>query len=147
MRKGNANIERGVLMKKIGTLNSHLSRVIASMGHTDKLVICDSGLPIPRHGDVVDLALTKNIPRFLETVKVILEELQVEGAIIAREMESVNEETYRELMKLLKGVKIKKVPHEEFKQITNSNASISFVRTGEATPYANVILISGVTFD
>lgn len=134
-------------MKKIGTLNTHLSRVIAATGHLDKLVICDSGLPIPRAGEVVDLALTKNIPSFVDTLRVVLEELHVESAIIAEEMEKVNEKTYRELVKLLKGVEIERVSHEKFKSLTQNGGNVAFVRTGEATPYANVILVSGVTFD
>lgn len=137
-------------MKKIGTLNAQLSRTIAQMGHSDRLVIGDSGLPIPRGAEVIDLALTKNIPGFIDTVKVVLEELEVESVVIANEMESVNQKRYTELMEALRSVsvaKVTKVPHEEFKKLTTNGGNIAFVRTGEATPYANVILIAGVTFD
>ncbi len=134
-------------MKKNGTLNSQLSRVIAMMGHSDRLVICDSGLPIPRGAEVVDLALTKNIPRFIDTVGVILEELQVESAVVASEMSEANARNHRELLSLLKGMPVKAVPHEEFKRLTMNGGNIAFVRTGEATVYSNVILVAGVTFD
>ncbi len=133
-------------MKKSGILNSQLSRLIAAMGHCDKLAICDCGLPIPHEREVVDLALTKNIPRFIETVKAILAELHVEQAIIAAEMESRSAGIHRELLTLLSGIEIVKIPHDEFKKITNGEGNIAFVRTGEASPYANVILVSGVTF-
>lgn len=133
-------------MKKKGILNSNLSRVVAAMGHTDKLVIGDCGLPIPRKAELIDLALTTNVPRFLETLEIVLEELVVEQAIIASEMETKNKQLYKKVKELLKGVKITKVSHEKFKQINNNGGNISFVRTGEATPYANVILISGVNF-
>ena len=53
-------------MKKSGILNAPLSQIVARMGHTDKLVICDSGLPIPKGVDLVDLAVTQNIPRFID---------------------------------------------------------------------------------
>ncbi len=134
-------------MKKQGVLNSRLCHVLATLGHTDQLVICDCGLPIPRSADVVDLALVKNLPRFLDTVKAILNEIHVEKAIIANEMETVNPEAYEELVQLLPDVQIEKVSHEEFKRRTRETPNTSFVRTGEATPYANVILISGVNFD
>ncbi len=134
-------------MKKIGTLNSHLSRVIAQMGHTDRLVICDSGLPIPRDAEVVDLALRKNVPRFMEVVEVVLEELQVESAIVAREMEHVSTQTHSQLTRLLNGTPITSVSHEEFKRLTTTGGTTVFVRSGEATPYANVLLVAGVTFD
>jgi D-ribose pyranase len=133
-------------MKKNGVLNSRLAHVIASMGHTDKLVVCDSGLPIPFGKTIIDLALTRNIPKFLDTVKVILEELKIERIIIANEMEAKNRGTYNSLKKIISKVDIKKVPHEQFKEITRIESNIIFVRTGEATPYANVILVSGVTF-
>jgi D-ribose pyranase len=137
-------------MKKIGTLNAQLSRTIAQMGHSDRLVICDSGLPIPRGSEVIDLALTKNIPTFIDTVNVILQELEVESAVIAKEMATVNKKRYGELMKELRAANVgsvKKVSHEEFKKLMANGHTIAFVRTGEATPYANVILVSGVAFD
>lgn len=31
-----------------GTLNGQLSRVISELGHTDRIVVTDAGLPIPR---------------------------------------------------------------------------------------------------
>lgn len=133
-------------MKRSGVLNSNLSRIIASMGHTDKLVICDAGLPIPKNSDVVDLALTKNIPRFMDTLKVILDELKVEEAIVTNELVKENSKFYKEINSMLNGTKIKKVNHEKFKEITRNSGNVTFVRTGEATPYANIILISGVTF-
>jgi D-ribose pyranase len=133
-------------MKKAGVLNASLSRIIASMGHSDKLVVCDCGLPIPRASETVDLALTMNIPRFLETLRVILTELKVENAIIAAEMETASPGIYREFRALMGDIPVMKVPHEEFKNYTRNGGNIAFVRTGEATPYANVILISGVTF-
>ncbi len=133
-------------MKRSGVLNSNLSRIIASMGHTDKLVVCDAGLPIPKNSDVVDLALTKNIPSFIDTLRVILEELKVEEAIVTNELVSGNAKFYKAISTLLNGAKIKKVSHEKFKEITRNGGNVTFVRTGEATPYANIILISGVTF-
>lgn len=133
-------------MKRSGVLNSGLSRIIASMGHTDKLVICDSGLPIPKNSEVIDLALTKNIPRFLDTLKVILEELKVEEAIVTNELVTGNSKYYKDITSLLNGTKIKKVNHEKFKEITRNGGNVTFVRTGEATAYANIILVSGVTF-
>ena len=133
-------------MKKIGTLNRHLSRVIAEMGHRDRLVICDCGLPIPRGSEVVDLALTTNVPRFTEALRVVLDELQIEHAIIAREMPQQSNGLYHELTEMLNGVEVEQVTHEEFKRMTENGGNVTFVRTGEATPFANVMLIAGVTF-
>lgn len=133
-------------MKKIGTLNSQISKIISEMGHGHKLVIGDAGLPIPKDATKADLALTKDIPGFIETLKVILTELEVESAIIAEEMESVSPDVLKEIKDLLPNISFKKVSHEEFKSIYRSDREVAFVRTGETTPYANIILISGVTF-
>lgn len=133
-------------MKKNGILNGPLSKVVASLGHTDRLVICDSGLPVPHSAEVIDLALTKNIPRFVDALSTIIEELEVEEAVVAEEIVNKNEFVYKEIQFLLNGKKIRKVPHEKFKEMTKENGTTIFVRTGEASPFANIILIAGVTF-
>lgn len=133
-------------MKKNGVLNAPLSKVIASMGHTDKLVICDCGLPLPKKAEIVDLALTKNLPRFMDTLKIVLEELCVEEAIVADELIKGNEKYFNEIKALMPGVKFTSVPHEKFKEIYRNSPDAAFVRTGETTSYANIILMSGVTF-
>jgi D-ribose pyranase len=131
-------------MKKIGILNCDISNVIASMGHGDLIVIADAGLPIPSSTKRIDLALEKNLPTFLDTVRVILKELQVEDALIASEMREKNPEVREKLFALLGDVPIREIPHEEFKKMTQNAKAV--VRTGEFTPYANVILKGGVVF-
>ena len=133
-------------MKKIGTLNTHLSRVIAQMGHTDCLVVCDCGLPIPRESEVVDLAVRPGLPGFLDTLDVVLEELEVERVVIAVELVASGNGVYHGLLERLDGTEVEHVSHDEFKRIAGESGNTAYVRTGEATPYANVILCSGVTF-
>jgi D-ribose pyranase len=133
-------------MKKTGILNPQLARIVASMGHTDRLVVCDSGLPIPRGAEVVNLALTKNIPRFIETVRVLLEEMKVDRAVVSTEFHTQGNGMYEQLRSLLPDVEMCEVSHEQFKQLSCEVRTVAFVRTGEATPFANVILESGVTF-
>lgn len=131
-------------MKKIGTLNQPLSEVIAGMGHMDTLVIADAGLPIPLQTQRIDLALTRGNPGFLETLRVILEELQVERAIVAEEMISTSAKIYEQLQIMLPEIPIETISHAEFKNRTGSARAV--VRTGEFTPYANIILVAGVVF-
>lgn len=131
-------------MKKIGTLNQPLSEVIAGMGHGDMLVIGDCGLPIPAAVRRIDLALTAGIPSFLQTLSVIKQELQVESVIIANEMTVTSPSLYQEMKEMIKNIEIERVSHEDFKKI--SHQAVAIVRTGECTPYANIILKSGVTF-
>lgn len=131
-------------MKKNGVLNKEISEVIAGMGHYDMLVIGDAGLPIPSGVKRIDLALTRGIPDFLSTVRVVLEELQVESAIIAGEMEEISPQLHQNVLRIMDGIPVSKVTHEEFKAMSRN--AVAVIRTGEFTPYANVILKSGVVF-
>ena len=131
-------------MKKIGTLNQPLSAVIAGLGHMDQLVVADAGLPIPTGPDRIDLALKEGVPGFLEVLAVILEEMQVESVVIAEEMVAISPQVYQQLGEMVPDVVIKTVPHTDFKKMTAAARAV--VRTGEFTPYANVILNAGVIF-
>ena len=131
-------------MKKSELINQPISAVIAGMGHMDELVVADAGLPIPETVRRIDLALTANIPRFIDTVRAVLSELQVESAVVAEEMEAISPGIYEQIEGLLGGVPIQKVSHEQFKQRTRSSKAV--VRSGEYTPYANIILVAGVVF-
>lgn len=131
-------------MKKIGILNSEISKVISELGHTDTIVICDSGLPIPAHVKRIDLALKQGVPSFMDCLETILLEMQVEQAFIAREMDQVTSKLKRQMEASLNGVIIHEVGHEELKSMTHQAKAI--IRTGEFTPYANVILQAGVIF-
>jgi D-ribose pyranase len=131
-------------MKKSGILQHELVHVIATLGHTDSLVIADAGLPIPREVQRIDLAVTGGIPRFSDVTRAVLDELQVERAVIAREMRVTSPALHADLMALLGTIPVDEVSHDEFKRMTRQARAV--VRTGEFTPYANVILISGVVF-
>lgn len=131
-------------MKKGTLLNSEISSVISKMGHTDKLVIGDAGLPIPKEVKRIDIALIKDVPSFLQTVDAVIEELKVESIILAEEIKEKNPGIHEELLKRFCESQIKYVLHEQFKVLTKNSKAV--IRTGECSPYANIILESGVTF-
>ncbi len=129
-------------MKKAKLLNSEVSHLIARLGHTQMITIADSGLPIDKDVDRIDLALTYNIPKFLDVLDVVLEELQVEHVILAQEIKEANADIHNALKERFKSITY--VSHEQFKEKTKSSEAI--IRTGEITPFANIILCSGVVF-
>lgn len=131
-------------MKKTTLLQSDLSYIIATLGHLDRLVIADAGLPIPAETVRIDLALTKGVPGAAQTLRVVLDEMKVERVILAEEVKERNPNFLTGVQELLPGVPIEFVPHAEFKAQTASARAV--VRTGEFAPYANVILVSGVVF-
>ena len=129
-------------MKKYGILNSSISKVLADLGHTDQIIIADCGLPIPDHVKKIDLALKLGSPSFSEVFEVVLENMYVEHAVIANEITEHNEQLENIINNSINNINY--VPHEELKK--QSNAAKAIIRTGEATPYANVILQAGVNF-
>lgn len=139
-------------MKKSALINSELSYIVSTLGHTDEMTICDAGLPIPDGVQRIDLALTLGVPSFLDTVRVYLSEAQIEGVLLAQEFKTVSPELHDALLDMItseaqatnKTIAIQYVSHEEFKVRTQDSKAI--VRTGECTPYANVVFQSGVVF-
>jgi D-ribose pyranase len=129
-------------MKKLGILNRELAGRFAKLGHTDRIVIADCGLPIPDGVQCIDLAYKLGEPAFTTILDVVLDDLVVEAAIVAEEVTTNNETIAKELS--AKCPNISYVSHEEFKALTKDTKLI--IRTGETTPYANVILQSGVIF-
>ncbi len=132
-------------MNKHGILNSEICKVLADLGHTDMVVIADCGLPIPYGVKKIDLALKLGTPGFIEVVELLAQYMQIEKATIASEIHAKNPATYASLEKALgEQISLEELSHEEFKFLTHKTRAI--IRTGEATPYANVILHAGVIF-
>ena len=129
-------------MKKQGILNRELAGIFAKLGHTDQIVIADCGLPIPENVTCIDLSYKLGEPSFLTILDAVLEDVKVEKGIIAAETKVVNKAINNAI--LSKVDPIDYVTHEQFKHLTKKAKVI--IRTGETTPYANIILQSGVIF-
>ncbi len=123
-------------------LNTQLIALLSKLGHTQKICICDAGLPIPKDIPYIDLALTKNLPSIIDVLDLIHQNLVIESGLAANECCEKNSEFYNYLMKAPYPMTF--LSHEEFKEA--SLDCTSFVRTGECTPYANIILTGGVNF-
>ncbi|MBB3126296.1 D-ribose pyranase [Paenibacillus rhizosphaerae] len=131
-------------MKKHGMLNSHIAKVLADLGHTDTIVVADVGLPIPEGVTKIDLALKLGNPSFEEVVSSIAEDMEIEKVIVAAEMKTDNPEAQAYIDHTFADRPIEDVPHEQFKALTRTAKAV--IRTGEAKPFANCILQSGVHF-
>lgn len=131
-------------MKNSGILNAELTREIAALGHTNGLCIADCGLPIPKGVKTIDLAVAAGVPRFMDVLRAVHGELVVESYVLAAEISRKNAALEQETVEELSGLPCRYVSHEEFKEMTRDVKCV--VRTGEVSPYANVILIGGVNF-
>jgi D-ribose pyranase len=128
-------------MKKGNLINHPLSGIIASLGHTDDIVIADAGLPIPKETQRIDLAFTRGIPTFEDTLRTILREMCVEKAYVSKETADYSPQVLEMIQETLGEVPVELIPHPQFKERTKNSRAV--IRTGEFTPYANVILVSG----
>lgn len=133
-------------MRKRGILNAALARELARLGHTHEVVIADCGLPLPDGVATVDLALLPGVPSFFQVLDAVLDEIAVEGATVAQEIIEANPTCWAGLAGRLEplGWPVALVAHTEFK--AGLPRARLVVRTGEASPYANVTLRCGVPF-
>ncbi|RUT35569.1 D-ribose pyranase [Paenibacillus zeisoli] len=131
-------------MKKHGILNSHISKILSDLGHTDYIVVADIGLPIPSGVPKIDLALTYGIPAFQQVVDLIADDMVIEKVILAEEIRTDNVPQANYMEKKFLGTPMEWCTHEKFKELSRHAKVI--IRTGEATPYANCILQAGVHF-
>ncbi|HUA77947.1 MAG TPA: D-ribose pyranase [Acetobacteraceae bacterium] len=132
-------------MKKCGHLNREVSRVLARMGHTDSLMIADCGLPVPDGVECIDLSISLGEPSFLRVLETVLADFKAERAVFAAEAKEHNPAVAARASRLADDrVHLDFVTHETLKQLTRHARAV--IRTGEATPYANVLLYSAVIF-
>lgn len=133
-------------MRRGGVVHAELARHLASLGHTDRFVIADRGLPLPRTLPVIDLALVPGTVPFCDVLDAVLGEIVVQAHVLASEAEpGVVAGWFAS-----RGEQIgdrEQMPHEDFKRRIRDDEQMVFaIRTGEETPYANVILEAGVPF-
>lgn len=131
-------------MKKNGILNSEISKVLSDLGHTDQITIADAGLPVPDGVKKIDLALKLGTPTFIEVLEEVLMDMAVEKVILAEEIKVDNESQLDAIHHLVGTNEVAFVSHEAFKKQTGHSKAI--IRTGEATPFSNIILQSNVIF-
>lgn len=133
-------------MKRHGILNSDISSVLSYMGHTDRICIADCGLPIPEETERIDLAVKFGQPTFMELLKVVGDDMKIEKIVLAEEIKENNPKVLVEINDYFVGqeVEVEFVSHVELKEMTKECKAV--IRTGETTPYANIILQSGCIF-
>jgi D-ribose pyranase len=136
-------------MKSGHLLNRHLSALVASLGHMDEIVVADAGLPVPDGVTVIDLAVTPGIPTVMDVLTALRTELVIEAAAHASEASAPLQKQLRDFA-IAWGAQHGKVTamtdltHADFKIRTGRAKAI--IRTGDCTPYNNLILVSGVPF-
>ena len=134
-------------MKKTALLNSHVSKAIATIGHYDLLTVNDAGMPIPNDDRRIDLAVTKELPKFIDVLETVLSEMKIQKIYLAEEIKINNATQLKQIKALIDDdVEIEFIPHSEMKAYLSHPLNKGNIRTGETTPFSNIILESNVTF-
>lgn len=129
-------------MTETGILNREVAAEMAKMGHTDRMLIADAGLAIPNTTKVIDLSLDVNVPTAIETLKVILKNFSVEGAVISQATVDVSPSRQQEFIKCLpEGTPVEIVPHSVLRDEMTKQVKFA-IRTGDFTANSNIVLIS-----
>ena len=128
-------------MKRGGILHPGINHLLASTGHTDYFTISDRGFPIPHDQERIDLALADDLPRVLDVLRLIDAEFVIDRVILAEEAERFSPAYVAALRDVRPGLRIDSVPHLRLKQLSAEGRAT--IRTGDTTPYANILVVSG----
>ncbi len=128
-------------MKKGGILHPEICKLLAAAGHTDYITICDRGFPVPEGPSRIDLALVDNIPTVLDVLRAVAAEWTLDRVIIAQEMTEVSPQHVEAIRAIVGDVPLDVRPHLELKHL--SRTARGTIRTGDTTPWGNILIVSG----
>jgi len=128
-------------MLKTGILNPQLNSLLSRVRHTNTLVIADRGFPFWPAIETVDISLVDDVPTVLQVLAAIRTNFVIGHAWMAREFVEHNDtKTRARFADALQGIALTHERHVSFKKRVPS--AIGLIRTGDSTPYANMILES-----
>ncbi|MGC9946018.1 MAG: RbsD/FucU family protein [Bryobacteraceae bacterium] len=129
-------------MLKTGILNPAINSLLSRIRHTNTLVIADRGFPFWPQIETIDISLVDDIPRVLDVVRAIRANFAAGQVFMAEEFVAANGSGVRlEFEQALPGVPLIFEPHVQFKKRVPQ--AVGLIRTGDTTPYANMIVESG----
>lgn len=123
-------------------LNPRLAYELANCGHTDLIMVTDSGFPIPEGANRIDLAFYEGIPDLVDVLKVLSKEIFVEEVHFAKEVKSSNPNLYKNLQEIYtsSGAVFNGTSHEELCNNYAKKARL-IIRTGSFNPWGNIGLV------
>ena len=130
-------------MKRTGILNAPLSGALATLGHTDLILVVDAGFPIPSDANRIDLAIARDLPDLRTVLGLIADELVVEGVVRADDVPSNNPRLDEWLQATFADAEFTTRSHAEVLGTLAHEAKV-IVRTGAFEPWGNIGLYCGV---
>ena len=128
-------------MLRTGILNPAVLSLLARVRHTNTLVIADRGFPFWPQIETIDLSLVDDLPTVAQVLDALLPAILIGRVFAAEEFRVHNPlARFEALQARLKTTPLHFEPHIEFKRRVPT--AIGLIRTGDTTPYANLILES-----
>ena len=131
-------------MIQTGILNPHVLDLIARVRHTNTLVISDWAFPFWPEIETVDISLTHNIPTVLDVLDLLKQDYKIGKIWQAEEFLATNTEdkikAFDTSFAEIPDVQVTRLGHNDLKKMVPQ--AIGLIRTGDATPYGNIILES-----
>ncbi len=130
-----------VPMLQSGILNPHVLNLLARIRHTNTLVIADWAFPFWPEIETVDISLTLGIPTVLDVLDLLTPNFKIGRIWQAEEFLANNpSEKVEAFARSFGEIPLTREPHVDFKK--RVPGAIGLIRTGDPTPYGNIILES-----
>ena len=128
-------------MLKTGILNPQINSLLSRVRHTNMLVIADRSFPYWPTIETVDIALVDYVPTVLQVFNAICPNFVIGQIFMASEFQQNNSlDVQDQFGAAFAGLPLTFEPHLNLK--CRVPFAIGLIRTGDATPYANIILVS-----
>jgi D-ribose pyranase len=132
------------MLKTSPLLNGRLTAVLTTLRHGETIVIADAGLPAPDGVERLDLAIAQGVPSLADVLPPLRDGTVLEEVLVASDMQRVNPDRRAVVADVFGDEVVREIPHLELEALLPRSKLI--VQTGECTPYANVVLVGGVSF-
>ena len=128
-------------MRRGRIIHPALAGALATLGHSDIVLVVDAGFPIPRDANRIDLGFVVGQPTVPQVLRALRDELYVEGVAFAPEVRTHNPRLYEELQEIYTGAgaPFSPVTHEQLCDDVAHRAKV-IIRSGDTNPWANVAL-------
>lgn len=124
-------------------LHPQLTHAIATLGHTDIILVTDAGFPIPVNANRIDLGFYEGMIDVLDILKVLRQEIFVEEVHFAPEVKTEYPELYKDVQQIYtgSGADFFAKTHQELCSEIAPKAKF-IIRSGSFKPWANFALVA-----
>lgn len=124
-------------------LHPELAAALATLGHTDIVLVTDAGFPIPAQAHRIDLGFWPGTIDAIEILNVLRKEIFVEAVHFAPEVKKHHPQLYRDVQGIYTGSGAEFFPtsHEQLCDEIAYKAKV-IIRSGSFNPWANFALVA-----